>query len=468
MKRGQLVTGRAIRCDYPCKARVECEEGIVSVKNALPGQKVSVRIGRSRNGSAEGTLVEVLERSELETNEICAHFGECGGCAYLSLRDEEEARIKGEQILRLLSSRISESTRLFGEEPVWDGIKDSPVKYGYRNKMEFSFGNDRIDGPLNVGLHKRGAFHDVLDACDCRIVDEDYRKLISATRDYFRKENTPFYRKKDHTGYLRNLLVRKAAHTGEMLVCPVTASGAAAGFDDTALLEGYCEELKSLSLDGSLKGIIHIICDSLSDAVIPDRCEILYGTDHINETLLDLNFRIGPFSFFQTNTYSAEVLYSLVRDYVSMCGEGADGKTVFDLYSGTGTIAQIAARNASKVVGVEIVEEAVAAARKNASENGIANCEFICGDVLKVIDEIEDKPDIIILDPPRDGIHPKALPKILDHGVDHIVYISCKPTSLERDLGPVMDAGYRIKRLACVNQFPWTKEVETICLLGRN
>ena len=467
MKRGQIVTGLVESCDYPCKGRVRTDQGTVSVKNVIPGQKVSVRIGRSREGSANGTLVEVLEKSDIETGKICKAFGNCGGCAYLSLCPEKELELKKDQIKKLLSSRVEESSKRFRKDPVWDGIKESPVNYGYRNKMEFSFGNDCIDGPLNVGLHKRGAFHDVLDVSDCMIVDEDYRKIISATRDFFRKESTPFYRKKDHTGYLRNLIVRKAAHTGEILVCPVTASGNAAGFDDAPLLKKYCDEITSLEYKGKITGIVHIICDSLADAVVPDSSEILYGTDHINETLLDLKFRIGPFSFFQTNTYSAEVLYLLVRDYVKMCG-GTDGKTVFDLYSGTGTIAQIAAGSASKVVGVEIVPEAVKAAEKNASENGIENCEFICGDVLKVLDDLTDKPDIIILDPPRDGIHPKALPKITSYGVENIIYVSCKPTSLERDLGHFFDAGYAIERYACVDQFPWTKEIETIVLLSQN
>ena len=467
MKRGQIVEGWVESCDYPCRARVKCDEGIVTVKNALPGQKVVIRIGRSHGERAEGSLVEVKNRSTLETGRICAHFGECGGCAYLSMCGEDQVALKGDQIVRLLAGRIRESSEKYGRAPAWDGIKASPEMYGYRNKMEFTFGNDRIGGELNVGLHKRGAFHDVLDVSDCLIVDEDYRRILTNTRDFFRERDIPFYHRKDHSGYLRNLMVRKAAHTGEILVCPVTASSKAWGTDDSGLLKDYCDMLTGISYDGKLTGIVHIICDTLSDAIIADSSEVLYGQDHISETLLGLTFKIGPFSFFQTNTYSAEVLYLLVRDYVSMCDGGAGGKTVFDLYSGTGTIAQIAAKAAGKAVGVEIVPEAVEAARENARFNGIDNCEFLCGDVLKVLDEIEEKPDLIILDPPRDGIHPKALPKIIAYGVDHIIYISCKPTSLERDLGPLLDSGYEIVRYACVDQFPWTKEVETVMLLKK-
>ena len=467
MKRGQIVEGWVEECDYPCRARVRCDEGVVVVKNALPGQKVSIRIGRSHADRAEGTLLEVIEKSDIETGKICAHFGECGGCAYLSMSGDAEAELKCEQVKKLFNARVAQSYEKYGYSPVFDGILRSPVMYGYRNKMEFSFGNEKLGGELNIGLHKRGAFHDILDVSDCLIVDEDYRKILVFTRDYFRGKETPFYHKKDHTGFLRNLLVRKAAHTGEILICPVTTSDNATGEDHTELLKGYSDGLTALKLDGCICGIVRIVNDCISDAIIADDVKLLYGRDHINETLLDLKFRIGPFSFFQTNTYSAEVLYTLVRDYVAGCDGGAKGRTVYDLYSGTGTIAQIAARDADKVYGVEIIPEAVEAAKAGVLENGIENCEFICGDVLKVLDDLTEKPDIIILDPPRDGIHPKALPKIISYGVGNIIYISCKPTSLERDLGTFLEEGYRIERYACVDQFPWTKEVETVMHLKR-
>ena len=194
-----------------------------------------------------------------------------------------------------------------------------------------------------------------------------------------------------------------------------------------------------------------------------DGTEILFGRDYFYEELLGLKFRISPFSFFQTNSLGAEVLYEKTREYVG----STDGKIVFDLYSGTGTIAQILAPVAEKVVGVEIVEEAVEAAKENAKLNGLENCEFIAGDVLKVLDQIEEKPDFIILDPPRDGIHPKALPKIIAYGVENIVYISCKPTSLVRDLELFLENGYKVIRAVAVDQFPWTANVETVCLLSK-
>jgi 23S rRNA (uracil-5-)-methyltransferase RumA len=223
-----------------------------------------------------------------------------------------------------------------------------------------------------------------------------------------------------------------------------------------------------LTLAGKITGVLHIKNDSLADVVQSDETVILYGQDYFYEELLGLKFKISPFSFFQTNTLGAEVLYETARDFLGDISEDVNHKsTVFDLYSGTGTIAQLLATVAGKVIGVEIVEEAVEAARQNATLNELTNCEFIAGDVLKVIDDITDKPDFIILDPPRDGIHPKALQKIIDYRVDRLVYISCKPTSLARDLEAMLDGGYRMERVVAVDQFPGTGHVETVCLLSR-
>ena len=239
--------------------------------------------------------------------------------------------------------------------------------------------------------------------------------------------------------------------------------------DADALITGFKDLLLSLEQDGKLvgkfAGILHITNDSIADVVQSDHTELLYGQEYFYEELLGLKFKISTFSFFQTNSYSAEVLYQTARDYVGDLG-GSD-KTVFDLYSGTGTIAQLMAPAAGKVIGVEIVEEAVEAAKKNAAANGLDNCEFIAGDVLKVLDEVEEKPDMIILDPPRDGIHPKALPKIIAYDVEHIVYISCKPTSLVRDLEVFLENGYRVDKAVAVDQFPWTANVETVVLLSQ-
>ena len=203
----------------------------------------------------------------------------------------------------------------------------------------------------------------------------------------------------------------------------------------------------------------------MADVVQSDRTEVLYGQDYFYEELLGLRFKVSVFSFFQTNSYGAEVLYRTAREYIGELKK--EGCVVYDLYSGTGTIAQLMAPVAEKVIGVEIVEEAVEAAKKNAQLNGLNNCEFIAGDVLKVLDEIEEIPDFIILDPPRDGIHPGALQKIIRYGVERLVYISCKPTSLVRDLEVFLGNGYAVRRAVAVDQFPWTSGIETVVMMER-
>lgn len=498
MKKGQIIEGVVERMDFPNRGIVVCGEGVCTVKNALPGQKVRAAVNKARNGRYEGRLLEVLEPSPLETGSPCPHFGSCGGCTYLSFPYEESLKIKEGQVRRLLAPVLQKQEG----ECLLETAKASPAVFGYRNKMEFTFGDEVKDGPLSLGMHKRGSFYDIVSVTDCQIVDEDYRKILRCVRDYFEKlrqqgVDVSFYHRLRHTGYLRHLVVRRATRTGEILVALVTTSqvpgrtaaerpGALAGMresgtcgqavraDQSALSEkdgieneilyGLRERLLALPLDGEIVGILHVRNDSAADVVQSDETTVLYGRDYFYEELLGLRFKISLFSFFQTNSLGAELLYSTAREYVE--GHAPD-KIVYDLYSGTGTIAQLMAPVAKKVIGVEIVEEAVEAARKNAELNGLHNCEFIAGDVLKVLDGIEEKPDVIILDPPRDGVHPKALTKIIDYGVEHILYISCKASSLARDLEVFLARGYRAKRCVAIDQFPWTAGVEVVCLLSR-
>ncbi len=454
MKKGQEFTGIVKEVNFPNKGIVETEEGLVTVKKVIPGQKVLVRVLKLRKGKPEAMLLKVLEQGESAVPAQCPHFGVCGGCTYLTMTYEDEVKLKESQVLKLLSAAVK-------GEYQWDGIKPSPVYSGYRNKMEFSFGDEYKDGPLSLGFHRRGSMFDVLFTKDCYICDEDYRAILGATREYFLESGLKFYHRMNHTGFLRHLLVRKSVSTGEILVALVTTS------ECDPDLKPYMDLLLGLKLSGRIAGILHTINDSLADVVKSDETRLLYGRDYIEESLLGLKFKIGEFSFFQTNSRSAEVLYSTVQDYVRCALDGGSAGVVYDLYSGTGTITQLMSPVAKQVIGVEIVEEAVLAAKESVKENNIDNCDFICGDVLKVLDDIEEKPDLIIVDPPRDGIHPKALAKILDYGVKNIIYISCKATSLMRDLEPIQEAGYQVGRACAVEQFPWTANIETVCLLTR-
>ncbi|MBR2531695.1 MAG: class I SAM-dependent RNA methyltransferase [Lachnospiraceae bacterium] len=401
--------------------------------------------------------------------------------------------------------------------------------------MEYSFGDDRKDGPLTLGLHKKRSFYDVIDVDCCRLVHEDCNRIVKAAGEYFRARGLTYADKRTHLGYLRHLLIRRTVNTREILIDVVTTSQplipvekhadinntaiyapesfagnfagnaapvgnaglfiqepirrkgrgrrgsdieiipgkvrTAAGtpmLSEAEVMDGFAECLLKLQkeerLEGTIRGILHTYNDSLSDAVKNDSTAVLYGEDHITEELLGLKFRISPFSFFQTNTKGAELLYTKVREFIS--GELGPEMRVFDLYSGTGTIAQMLAPCVKEVTGVEIVEEAVEAARVNAAANGLSNCRFVADDVLHALDTMEE-PDLIILDPPRDGVNPKALQKIIGFGVRSMVYVSCKPESLARDLEMLQYAGYRVIRSAAVDQFPWTDNIETVALLRR-
>lgn len=450
MKKHEIYTGKVTELRFPNKGMVEVdgEEVKVLVKNTLPGEKVEFILTKNREKKKEGLLRGVIQKAEIET-EIppCPHFEECGGCAYQTLSYEGQKQLKLEQVQALFADICLDFPLV--------SCESSPEPWQYRNKMEFSFGDMEKGGKLTLGLHKRGSFYDIVPVLNCQIIDEDYRKILKVTLEYFRKQNATYLHKRKHEGFLRHLMVRRGEKTGELLICLVTTS------EPGPDLKAWTEELLKADCQGNIAGILHIVNDSLADVVQADETRVLYGQDYFYEELLGLKFKITPFSFFQTNSTGAEVLYQKAREYI---GEIND-KVIFDLYSGTGTIAQVLAPVAKKVIGVEIVPEAVVAAKENAKRNGLMNCDFIVGDVLKVIDEIEEKPDFIVLDPPREGIHPKALPKILAYGVERIVYISCKPTSLARDLPAFLEAGYEVKRADCVDMFPWTRGIETVVLL---
>lgn len=465
MKKGFRGTGTVERVDFPNKGIAVTDDGDrVIVKNTIPGQKVEFVVNKVKHQRAEGRLMEVIEKSPLETEEPCPHFGMCGGCTYQTVPYEKQLDMKLTQVKKLISDAIG-TEKEAGYEFI--GIHGSPKKSEYRNKMEFSFGDEYKDGPLALGMHKRGSFYDLVTVSDCQIVDEDFRTILKATLDYFSKNNIPYFHRATHKGYLRHLLVRKATKTGEIIVDLVTTTQTE-GFNEEELLAGFRYALLTRHYDGSFKGVLHTKNDSVADVVKNEGTEVLYGDSYFYEELLGLKFKITPFSFFQTNSLGAEVLYETAREFI--LGDDKDslnGKTVYDLYSGTGTIAQLMAPVCKEVVGVEIVEEAVCAAKENAALNGLDNCKFIAGDVLKVLDEIEEKPDYIILDPPRDGIHPKAIGRIIDYDVENMVYISCKPTSLARDLQIFMARGYRVEKICCVDMFPNTYHIETIVALHR-
>lgn len=538
MKKGEIYEGIITKYDFPNKGSLMYEDRKVIIKGALLGQKVRFMLTKKKSGTGEGRLLEVLEKSPLEdASPDCPYFGLCGGCSYQTMSYENQLKLKEQVVRQLIGKYVGESKAddVFNDEEeneyenenvsgadlnvndiyentndayastnenvngtdadmnentdtfnVWEGIVASPMRYGYRNKMEFTFGDEYKDGPLALGLHKKGGFYDILNVSGCRIVGKEWSAILDFALDFFKNKGVPFYHKMKHEGILRNLVVRQSFATREFLVNLVTSTQwVQYGFDKESILHEFADRLVMLAedagFDGSIAGVLYTENDSLGDVVACDNMKVLFGKDYIIEEILGLKFKISPFSFFQTNTKGCEVLYSKAREYVmsgAVMGMGdslnekavtndVKDKVIFDLYSGTGTIAQMMAPVAKKVIGIEIVEEAVEAARENAKLNGLDNCEFIAGDVLKAIDLVEEKPDVIILDPPRDGINPKALEKILAFHVSEMVYISCKPTSLARDLEVITGRGYEVKRACAIDEFPGTGHVETVCLLTR-
>lgn len=420
----------------------------IKMKGGIKGQKVKAAVKRTGRGKADVKMVELLERSPIETAEVCPHFEGCGGCTMLSVDYAKQLEIKEEQVLELF-----EDAGIRGFEFL--GVQGSPDNVGYRNKMEYTFGDEVKGGPLTLGLHKKGRHIDIQTVDGCMLVDSDFNTILKESLAFFQDAELPYYRVVNHEGYLRNLVVRKGIHTDEIMVNIVTSSQCE--FD----MNKFADMINGLELKGNVVSILHTINDGLADAVQCDEMRILYGVDYLHEEILGLKFKISPFSFFQTNTKGAEQLYTIARDFI---GDHSN-KVVFDLYSGTGSIGQLMAEKAKKVYGIEIIEEAVVAANENAKLNGLDNCEFIAGDVKDTVKSLDVKPDLIIVDPPRPGIHKQAIKDICDFGAKEIVYISCNPKTLVDDLKDFIGYGYRPEKVKCMDMFPNTPHCESVVKL---
>ena len=382
--------------------------------------------------------------------DICIHDEYCGGCIYQGTPYEEQLRIKEKEVMTYLEKNgISPAEYL--------GIEAAPYQYRYRNKMEYTFGDMVKDGPLCLGMHKLKNFMSIVTVDECQLVHENFNVILRAVIEFCNEKGYVQYHKKKHTGNMRNLIIRQGYHTGEILVNIVTTSGF--DFDE----EGFVEMIKGLPLQNSLAGILRTVNDDIADTVKCDELRLLWGRDYYREKIMGLDFNVSAFSFFQTNIAAVERLYTEAVDMIDDCS----GKKVFDLYCGTGTITQTLALKAKETVGVEIVKEAADAARESAKMNGLANCSFIAGDVFEVLSDLDYVPDVIVVDPPRVGIHPKAMKKIASYGVEQILYISCNPKTLAPDLAGFVQYGYEVSKLKAYDNFPMTKHTECVCLLSK-
>ena len=399
--------------------------------------------------------MELLEKSPLERESSCPISNICGGCSYQTLPYDAELMIKRKQIQDLFDGA--------GFSHIGINILASPRPNRYRNKMEYSFGDAWKGGPLQLGLHRPGHYYEIVPTPDCNIVPGDYNCIRTYVEDFCRDGGFSYFHKQTKEGYLRHLVVRSSHSRKQIMVNLVTTSQA-----------GFCEEdwsafisgLLALELEGSLISIYHTTNDSLADAVIPEKIDLLWGSDSFRETLNGLDFEVGPFSFFQPNVYTAEKIYDTAIEYAGFLV----GKTVYDLYCGTGTITQLLAKRSTHVFGVEINAEAVEKAWQSAKNNGLDNISFVANDVLDELDKLKESgqsPDVLVIDPPRGGIHPKALEKMIEAAPERIVYVSCNPRTMVEDLKVLSAGGYRLEKARAVDQFPRTRHVEALVLMTR-
>ncbi|SMP46444.1 23S rRNA (uracil(1939)-C(5))-methyltransferase RlmD [Anoxynatronum buryatiense] len=431
------------------KAVGQYEGQRVVTSYGIVGQRVRAKIKRVRQTHLEANTLQVIDKSPVEKEEACPHTGTCGGCSLQGVPYQWQVETKNEQVKALFSER-----KLMPS--VWHKPVSSPRIEGYRNKMEFSFGNQERGGQLTLGMHQRGRRYDVVDTAHCNLVDEDFRRIRTATATFFRERQVQPYHKISHDGILRHLVVRKAAFTGEIMVNLVTANAPELSVNE------WKESLLSLELAGNLASILWTVNNQVADTVQNDYIQCLHGKESIRESLLGLNFTITPFSFFQTNSYAAECLYEIATSFLSETDQN-----VYDLYCGLGTITQLMARRASKVTGIELVTEAVEQARKDAQLNGFENCTFIAGDVKETLNQLPGRPDTLILDPPRAGVHPKAMTDLLAMKPEKMIYISCNPRSLVDNLEQATATGWHIESAQCVDLFPNTPHVECVVLMSK-
>lgn len=387
---------------------------------------------------------------EQEARPICPHSEFCGGCIYQGVAYEDQLADKEKQVYGFLEAKSVVPAKV-------DAIEGCTVRYGYRNKMEYTFGDFVKDGETTLGMHRKKNFMSIITVDECQLVDEDFNVILDAVLNFVKANEYPFYHKRTHKGLMRNLIIRKGMRTEELLINIVTTSEE--GFDE----EAFTEMLLALNLRNKIVGILRTFNDNIADAVNCERLKTLWGRDYYMEKILNLDFKVSAFSFFQTNVEAAERLYSEALAMV----DSFEGKSVFDLYCGTGTISQILALKARSVIGIELVSEAVDAARENAALNGLSNCSFIAGDIFEVLKGVSEKPDVIVVDPPRVGIQPKSLDKIIEYGVSEIIYISCNPKTMADNLKYMKYYGYECVYLKPFDNFPLTKHIESIALLRK-
>ena len=448
------------------KALTRINDCVVFVPYCVPGDIVDLQITKKKHSFMEARVERFVKYADNRCAPTCKHYGECGGCKWQILPYEEQLKYKQQQIVDNLT-RIGKIAL-----PEISPIMGSKKVYEYRNKLEFSCsdkkwvswdtireagGIDNVDKAYGIGFHIPGCFDKVLDIEECHLMPAFNNRIRNFIRDYAKTHGLTFYDEKTHSGFLRSIILR-SNHKGEVMLTLSFAENRPA--DRDTLLEALHQTFPEVT------ALIWVLNEKFNDTIGDLELHTYAGNDHIIEEMEDLRFKVGPKSFYQTNTEQAYELYKVARDFAGLTGS----ELVFDLYTGTGTIAQFVAKQARQVIGIEYVPEAIEDAKINAAFNGIQNTLFFAGDMKKVLDksfiERYGRPDVIITDPPRAGMDEDVVNTILFAASERIVYVSCNPATQARDLA-LMDAAYKVTRVQPVDMFPHTQHVENVVLLEK-
>lgn len=386
----------------------------------------------------------------------CSLADECNACFYQDISYEDELKHKEFMVMSSLEKIESFPTW----KDTFEKIHPATKQLGYRNKLEFSFGDDGPEGNLTLGLKKKNRYYEVLEASTCLLADEDFQKIMRSTQAFFAPTDKFVHPFREH-GALKYLVVRKGFYTQEILINLVAASHVVGDIKEWSQL------LLELPLQGKIVGIHHSVDNTTSGGIRAEKIDTYYGVSYYHEKLFDLTFQVSLFSFFQTNTKGAEKLYQTVKEYILPIAKDIKNPILFDLYCGTGTIGQILSSVVAEVYGIDIVSEAIDMANENAKSNLLDNCHFITGDVRKMLSQLPENPDIIVVDPPREGLHTKLLQPLLSMQPQAICYASCNPHTLAIDLPTLLEGGYHVDRFSAHDLFPKTRHVETVVLMTR-
>src|ERR1035437_655684 len=439
---------------------------VVFADGSYPGDTVKVMLLKIKNSYAESRVVEVITPSDYRISAKCRYFGLCGGCKQQNLDYEVQLKFKQQQVEEIFQKMGG--FRDFEIEPI---VRSEKVFY-YRNKMEFSFGDKRwlkkeeladekiIDKNFALGLHIPNIYDKVLDIEECFLQSEMSNQIMNFTREFFKKRNTPIYSTKTHEGYLRNLVIKQSHHTDDLMVNLVTAS------ENDDLMAEFTSGL--LSEIPTVTTVINNINQKMASVATGDYEKVFHGSGYIYDSIGDYKFRVSANSFFQTNSLQAEKLYAAALDFAQL----SEDEIVYDLYSGAGTITIFISGKAKAVYAFETIETAIKDAEENANLNNIKNVNFIKADLYKsflpiVKNEELPKPDVMIIDPPRSGMHPTTVQDVIELSPKKIVYVSCNPGTQVRDIKFFTDAGYVLKKIRPVDMFPHTYHIENVALLER-